>query len=120
MRRMLLAAVLAIGLLTVTPSMALANVPSGKGLAEPFPVQCEGFGIVMVATTRGGGATAWTLDGDHIVIQAITVSAPDGTVLFSKSFGTKAGLTTFACEVDEEEDGFLVHLDVMVALVPPN
>ena len=119
MRRMLLA-VLAIGLLTVTPSMALANVPSGKGLAEPFPVQCEGFGTVMVVTTRGGGATAWTLDGDHIVLQAITVSAPDGTVLFSKSFGTKAGLTTFACQADEEENGLFVHLDVMVALVPPN
>ena len=119
MRRMLLA-VLAIGLLTVTPSMALANVPSGKGLAEPFPVQCEGFGTVMVVTTRGGGATAWTLDGDHIVLQAITVSAPDGTVLFSKSFGTKAGLTTFACQVDEEQNGMLVHVDVMVALVPPN
>lgn len=119
MRRMLLA-ILAIGLLTVTPSMALANVPSGKGLAEPFPVQCEGFGTVMVVTTRGGGATAWTLDGDHIVLQAIAVSAPDGTVLFSKSFGTKAGLTTFACQVDEEENGLVVHLDVMVALVPSN
>ena len=119
MRRMLLA-VLAIGLLTVTPSMALANVPSGKGLAGPIPVQCEGFGTVMVVTTRGGGATAWTLDGDHIVLQAITVSAPDGTVLFSKSFGTKAGLTTFVCEADEEEDGLFVHLDVLVALVPPN
>jgi hypothetical protein len=118
MRRMLLAAVLAIGLLTVTPAMA--NVPSGKGLAEPFPVQCEGLGTVMVVTTRGGGATAWTLDGDHVVLQAITVSAPDGTVLFSKSFGTKAALTTFPCELDEEEDGLVVHLDVTVALVPPN
>jgi hypothetical protein len=120
MRRMLLAAVLAIGLLTATSSMALAKVPAGKGLAEPFPVQCEGFGTVMVVTTKGGGATAWTLDGDHVILQAITASAPDGTVLFSKSFGSKAGLTTFACEVDEEEDGLLVHLDVMVALVPPN
>ena len=120
MRRMLLAAVLAIGLLTVTSSVALAKVPSGKGLAQPFPVQCEGFGTVMVVTTRGGGATAWTLDGDHVILQAITASAPDGTVLFSKSFGRKAGLTTFACEVDEEQDGLLVHLDVIVALVPPD
>jgi hypothetical protein len=120
MRRMLLAEVLAIGLLNLTPSMALANVPSGKGLAEPFPVQCEGLGTVMVVTTRGGGATAWTLDGDHVVLQAITVSAPDGNVLFSKSFGTKDGLTTFACAVDEEQDGLLTHVDVLVAVVPPN
>jgi hypothetical protein len=120
MRRMQLAAVLAIGLLTVTPSMALAKVPSGKGLAEPFPVQCEGLGTVMVVTTRGGGATAWTLDGDHVVLQSITASAPAGTVLFSKTFGRKAGLTTFACELDEEQDGLVVHLDVVVALVPPN
>jgi hypothetical protein len=109
-----------IAMLTLTAGPSSAQVPPGEGLSEPFTVQCEGLGTIMVVETRGGGRSVWSVDGDHIVLQSVIVTAPDGTVLFSQSFGTKAGLTTFGCEADLEEDGTVVHVDAIVALVPPS
>jgi hypothetical protein len=122
MRRRIAALVLfaSISVLTLTAAPASAQVPPGQGLGEPITVQCEGFGTIMVVETPGGGRTVWSVDGDHVVLQSVTVTAPDGTVLFSQSFGAKAGLTTFACEADLEEDGTVVHVDVLAALVPPS
>jgi hypothetical protein len=119
MRRILASVFITIGMLTVTIGAASAEPPPGQGLEEPFPVQCEGQGTVMIVLTRGGAPMGWTLDGQQFVAQSLTLSDPDGPVFFSKTFGTKAGLATFTCEAELEEDGEVVHVDAVIALVPP-
>jgi hypothetical protein len=119
MRRTLLIPAVSVSLLTLIPGMASA-APPGEGLTEPFPVECAGLGVVMVVEPRSGGRapTSWTLDGDHIVLQSAQVSA-NGTPVFSKTWGMKAGLTTMTCEAFFEEDGVVFHAQAQAALVPP-
>jgi hypothetical protein len=119
MRRILGTVFITIGMLTLTIGVASADPPPGQGLAEPFPVECEGLGTVMVVITRAGAPTGWTLDGQRFVVQSLTLSVPDGPVVFSKTFGTKTGLATFSCEAELEEEGEVVHVDAVIALAPP-
>jgi hypothetical protein len=116
MKRTLLLAIACVTALAMA-APASANVPRGRGLMEPFPATCDGMEI-MVIQTRGGGATAWATTGEHVVLQSLSFET-GGQVVFSKSLGVKAGLSTFTCTAQLEEDGVMFDVTVRVAIVPP-
>ena len=125
MSRWILVAASVVGLLGFAAAPAGANVPMGKGLANFGTVSCEGIGAVDVFGPRGeGAATAFTTTGQHVVVQSFSATFTDteGNVFsFSKSFGTKAGLTTFTCTQHLEEPGEgSGDISAVVALVPPS
>jgi hypothetical protein len=101
MRRWIAAVGIALGALAWAAGPASANVPSRNGLEDFGVVTCEGIGDVAVFGPRGeGAATAFATSGQHVVLQAFDAVFTDteGHVFtFSKSFGQKAGLTTFTC-----------------------
>lgn len=125
MKRLIIVAATAVGLLAFAAAPAGANLPQGKGLVSFGTVSCEGIGDVDVFGPRGeGAATAFTTTGQHVALQMFTVTFTDteGNVFsFSKSFGTKAGLTTFTCTQHFEEPGEGTgDITAVVALVPPS
>jgi hypothetical protein len=110
--------------LAVAAGSASANVPGGKGLEDFGVVTCEGIGEVSVFGPRGeGAATAFASTGQHVVLQSFeaTFTDTEGHVFsFSKSFGVKAGLTTFTCTQHFEEPGEgSGDITAIVAIVPP-
>lgn len=125
MKRWIVAAGIAVGLFALAAAPAGANLPQGQGLESFGTVSCEGIGDVDVFGPRGeGAATAFTTTGQHVVLQTFTATFTDteGNVFtFSKSFGTKAGLTTFTCtqHFEEPEEGS-GDITAVVALVPPS
>jgi hypothetical protein len=125
MKRWIVAVATAVGLFALAAAPAGANLPQGKGLESFGTASCEGVGDVDVFGPRGeGAATAFTTTGQHVVLQMFSVTFTDteGNVFSeSKSFGTKAGLTTFTCTQHFEEPGEgSGDLTAVVALVPPS
>jgi hypothetical protein len=124
MRRWIAVVGVIFGTLAMAAGPASANLPQGKGLEDFGVVTCEGIGEVSVFGPRGeGAATAFATTGQHVVLQAFDVTFTDteGNVFsFSKSFGTKAGLTTFTCTQRFEEPGEGTgDITAVVAIVPP-
>jgi hypothetical protein len=124
MRHLIAVLSIALVLLALGVAPAGANLPQGKGLESFGTVSCEGLGMVDVFGPRGeGAATAFSTTGVHVVLQTFSVTFTDteGNVFsFSKSFGTKAGLTTFTCTQHFEEPGEGTgDLTAVVAIVPP-
>jgi hypothetical protein len=101
---------------------ASANAPKGKGLVSFGEFQCEGVGPVSVFGPEGG-PTGFTTTGEHVVAQSFSVTFTDldgNEFSFSKTFGVKAGLTTFTCTQSfEEPDEGSGEFTVVVAIVPP-
>ena len=101
----LAATVTALGL-AVGATPASANVPDGQGLGIFGVFDCgdplgevEVFGAPAVSA-----ANAYLIDtegtvpiGPHAVLTRFEAKSPAGEVFFEKSFGKKAGLTTFNC-----------------------
>ena len=123
MKRWIAAASVMVAALALSAGPASAQ-PQGQGLVDFGPATCEGIGEVSVFGPRGGGsATAFATTGQHVVLADITISGtdPDGQPFtFSKSFGAKAGLTTFTCtqHIESPEEG-TSDLTAVVAVVPP-
>jgi|SRR5215211_3663854 hypothetical protein len=114
----------AVVLIAVAAAPASAQVPGGQGLVSFGTVTCEGLGEVTAFGPRGQFAdTAFTTTGQHVVQTNIDITFTDveGNVdTFSKSYGQKAGLTTFTCTQHFEEPGEGTgDITVTVALVPP-
>jgi hypothetical protein len=124
MKRWIVAGTLGVTMLALTALPAGAKVPQGQGLISFGEVQCEGLGTVSVFGPRGeGAATAFATTGQHVVLQSFeaTFTDTEGHVFtFSKTFGTKAGLTTFTCtqHFEDPEEG-TGDITAIVAIVPP-
>ena len=114
-----------LALIAVAAAPASARVPGGQGLVDFGTVTCEGIGEVSVFGPRGElASTAFATTGQHVVLLEFQVVVTDfeGNVVdtFSKSFGRKAGLTTFTCTQHVEEPGEgIADITATVALVPP-
>jgi hypothetical protein len=124
MKRWIVVGTLGLTMLALTALPAGANVPQGQGLVSFGEVQCEGLGTVSVFGPRGeGAATAFATTGQHVVLQSFdaTFTDTEGHVFtFSRTFGTKAGLTTFVCTQHFEEPGEGTgDITAIVAIVPP-
>ena len=114
------AAVAALGL-TAVVAPASAGVPGGQGLGIFGVFDCgdplgevEVFGAPAVEA-----ANAYLIDtegtGPHVVLTRFQAKSPAGEVFLEKSFGKKAGLTTFDCtQTGELGDVFTLT----VAVVP--
>lgn len=105
---------------------ASANVPKGEGRFLTFgPFECEGLGTVTIVSPEAGAAvpTGWTSTGEHLVALSFSGIFTDleGNVFrFSRSFGTKAGLTPFTCTATNVYPGQGTEQFTMeVAIVPP-
>ena len=98
----LAAAVAALSLASV-PAAASANVPDGQGMGIFGRFDCgDPLGVVEVfGAPAVQAANAYLLDGEatgpHAVITRFEAKTPAGEVFLEKSFGKKAGLTTFDC-----------------------
>ena len=124
MKRSIVVGALGLTMLALTALPAGAKVPQGQGLVSFGEVQCEGLGTVSVFGPRGeGAATAFATTGEHVVLQSFdaTFTDTEGHVFtFSKTFGTKAGLTTFTCTQHFVEPGEGTgDITAIVAIVPP-
>ena len=124
MKRWIVVGSLGLSLLALAVLPARANVPQGQGLISFGEVECEGLGTVSVFGPRGeGAATAFATSGQHVVLQSFSATFTDteGHVFtFSKTFGTKAGLTTFTCTQHIEEPGEGTgDIIAIVEIVPP-
>jgi hypothetical protein len=124
MKRWIVVGTLGLTMLALTALPAGAKVPQGQGLVSFGEVECEGLGTVSVFGPRGeGAATAFATTGQHVVLQSFTATFTDteGHVFtFSKTFGTKAGLTTFTCTQHFEEPGEGTgDITAVVGIVPP-
>jgi hypothetical protein len=114
----------AVALIAVAAAPASARVPGGQGLVSFGSADCGSLGEVEVFGPPAGQAAAGYLiipeePGLHVVATRFETSF-GGNVVFSKSFGVKAGLTTFTCTqtfVDPDEGPGVFTLTV--AVVPP-
>ena len=110
-----------VALMAVAAVPASARVPDGQGLGifgvfdcgDPLG-QVEVFGAPAVAAANG-----YLIDtegtGPHVVLTRFEAKSPAGEVFLEKSFGKKAGLTTFDCtQTGELRDLFTLT----VAVVP--
>jgi hypothetical protein len=114
----------AAALIAIAAVPASARVPGGQGLVDFGTVTCQGLGEVSVFGPRGElASTAFAETGEHVVLLEFNVTITDvhGNVeTFSKSYGQKAGLTTFTCTQHFEEPGEATgDITATVALVPP-
>jgi hypothetical protein len=125
MRRWIAVVSMTLGALAAAAGPASANLPKGKGLEDFGPVTCGGdIGLVSVFGPRGeGAATAFASTGQHVVVTTFDATFTDTeghTFTFSKSFGRKAGLTTFTCTQHFQEPGEgSGDTTAVVAIVPP-
>jgi hypothetical protein len=123
MKRRIVGGALGLTILALTALPAGAKVPQGQGLVSFGEVECEGLGTVSVFGPRAeGAATAFATSGEHVVLQSFDVTFTDTegaiTTLFSQTFGTKSGLTTFVCTQHFEEPGGTGEITAIVAIVP--
>jgi hypothetical protein len=109
MKRSVAILVVALGLVALTAAPAGANVPQGQGLESFGEIQCEGLGTLEIFGPRAEGApTAFAVTGEHLLAQSFSVEFTDvegNTFTFFKSYGTKAGMSTFTCTQSFEEPG---------------
>ncbi len=101
---------------------ASANVPEGEGRFLTFgPFQCEGLGTVTILSPDA--QTGWTSTGEHVVAlsySGIFTDLEGNVFTFSRSFGTKAGLTPLTCKATFEYPGEgTEEFTMVVAIVPP-
>ena len=118
------AMLLAVALIAVAAVPASARVP-GNPAFESFGVAtCEGLpvGVEIFGPPAEPAPTGYLVfqgePGLHVVATRFELTV-DGDVVFSKSFGKKAGLTTFPCTQTSEEGGETAVFTVTVAVVPP-
>lgn len=113
----------AVALIALAAVPASARVPGGQGLASFGFATCEDLGVVEIfGPPADPAATGYLIipeePGVHVVATRFELTF-DGEVVFSKSFGKKAGLTTFTCtQTFEEPDGTGVFT-LTAAVVPP-
>ena len=110
-----------VALIAAAAVPASARVPAGQGLGIFGVFDCgdplgeiEVFGAPAVEA-----ANAYLIDaegtGPHVVLTRFKAESPTGEVFLDKSFGKKAGLTTFDCtQTGELGDVFTLT----VAVVP--
>jgi hypothetical protein len=114
----------AVALIAVAAGPASASVPGGQGLESFGFADCGSLGQVEVFGAPALQASTFYLiipeePGLHAVATRFEV-AFDGEVVVSKSFGEKAGLTTFTCtQPFEDPDEGAGVLTLTVAVVPP-
>ena len=118
------AMLLAVALIAVAAVPASARVPGDNPAFESFGLaDCAGLGEVEIfGPPAEPAATGYLVfqgePGLHVVATRFELTV-DGDVVFSKSFGKKAGLTTFPCTQTSEEGGETAVFTVTVAVVPP-
>jgi hypothetical protein len=124
MKRRILLATIGLGLLSAAlAAPAGANLPNGKGLTEPFAIECGSLGTVLVVAPKGDNADAgFTTTGQHLNVVSITgtFNGPDGPFTFTKNYGKKTGLkNTVTCTAHFEDGDGTGDITVVVATVPP-
>jgi hypothetical protein len=124
MRRIALAsATLSAVVLMAVAIPASARVPGGQGFESFGFADCGELGEAeIVGPPSDPAATGYLVfqggSGLHVVATQFELTF-DGEVVFSKSFGKKAGLTTITCtQTFEEPDGTGVFT-LTAAIVPP-
>jgi hypothetical protein len=105
--------------IAVTAVPSSARVPGGQGLESFGAADCGSLGQVEIFGPPALPApTGYVIipeePGLHVVATRFQLTV-DGDVVFSKSFGKKAGLTTFKCTQTEGTNVFTLT----VAVVPP-
>jgi len=113
----------AVALIAVAAVPASARVPGGQAFESFGLADCAGLGEVEIfGPPAEPAATGYLVfqgePGLHVVATQFELTV-DGDVVFSKSFGKKAGLTTFPCTQTSEEGGETAVFTVTVAVVPP-
>jgi hypothetical protein len=114
MKRVWTFGALALGIAVFAASPAAGQAPPGHGLVQRS-VTCLNSGQTFsVVETPGGGANVF-VDGQHVVLRSISFARP-GEPTFTKTFGTKAGLsTTLSCTFVEAG----TTITAVVSPVPP-
>ena len=112
-----------IAVIVVAAVPASARVPDNPAFESFGAATCEGLGEVEIfGPPAEPAATGYLVfpeePGLHVVATQFEFTV-DGDVVFSKSFGKKAGLTTFPCTQTFEEDDETAVFTVTVAVVPP-
>jgi hypothetical protein len=111
-------------LIAVAAGPASARVPGGQGLESFGFANCGSLGQVEIFGPPAEPAPTGYLiipeePGLHVVATRFEL-AFDGDVVFSKSFGEKAGLTTFTCmQTFEDPDEGTGVFTLTVAVIPP-
>jgi hypothetical protein len=105
----------AVGLVAVPAS---AVTPRGQGLLEAESIDCPDLGGTIDKIEPAGLAPSqWTTTGQHLVVEQITFTTPDGSS--TEHFGSKAGLETTTCTaVHTMEDGSVITATVTYGLLP--
>ena len=113
-----------VALIAVAAVAASARVPGGQGLESFGLADCGSLGQVEIFGPPPEPAPTGYLiiseeSGPHVVATRFELSF-DGDVVFSKSFGEKAGMTTFMCrQTFEDPDEGTGVFTLTVAAVPP-
>jgi hypothetical protein len=97
----------ALAIVGLTPGLASAEVPPGKGLTT---IECDEFGSATV--TRGGGGPGWVdADGSMWLVVGGTFTGPGGEE-FTFTQGKKTGLQdeTATCSFSEGEFSAVIDL----------
>lgn len=97
---------------------ASAVTPRGHGLLAPESIDCPDLGGTVDKIEPAGLAPSqWTTTGQHLVIEQITFTTPQG--IATERFGIKAGLETTTCTaVHTMEDGTVITANVTYGLLP--
>jgi hypothetical protein len=127
MRRGIAVASVLASLAVAVVAPASAQVPQGEGRFLTFgPFECESLGTVTVVAPGAATAvpTGWASTGEHLValsFSGIFTDLEGNVFTFSRSFGTKAGLTPITCTARFEHPGQGTEdFTMVVAIVPPN
>lgn len=117
MKRLVFSTTVAAAAIVLAASPALAQLPAGKGLTDPFPVECPDLGgTVLMVEPPGYAPSHWTVDGDHLVITQLAIAGPEGT--FEQTFGEKRGLDTIVCTATHETPSGVEHATVTFGILP--
>jgi hypothetical protein len=117
MRQPVSAIITTLLLLVFVQPVAGAEAPPGKGLvAVPLTLTCaDGFTGTLVSIPGGppGSGPGWFEDGSTRLARSVTLTL-DGEVVFSKTYGRKAGLgPAIHCEGTLPE-GIAVSSEVVI------
>jgi len=105
-------------LIAVAAGSAPARVPGGQGLESFGFANCGSLGQVEIFGPPADPAAVGYLiipEQPDLHVVATRFEFTDGDVVFSKSFGEKAGLTTFTCTQDAGTGVFTLT----AAVIPP-
>ena len=113
-----------VALIVVAAVPASARVPGGQGFESFGFANCGSLGQVEIFGPPADPAPTGYLiipeePGLHVVATRFELTL-DGDVVFSKSFGEKAGLTTFTCtQTFEDPDEGSGVFTLTVTVLPP-